>query len=155
MRNAVSLNDFFDSFMRDLNRVAVGYEPSIRMLDNIRTSGASTSFPPYDLEKLGDNHYRLSMAVAGYAPQDIDITVHDGMLTVEGKVANQEDRTFLYKGIAGRSFRRVFALAQYIEVSASSLENGILTIDFVQEVPEKLKPKKIEIGYKPTAELTM
>jgi molecular chaperone IbpA len=148
MRNTLTLDNYFDSMLRDLNRFAVGFEPRFRMLDTMRTAQAN-GFPPYDLEKIGDNSYRLSMAVAGYGPEDLEITVHQGVLTVEGKVSNSGDRNYLYKGIAGRSFKRTFCLEQYVSVTGSSLDNGVLTIDFVQEVPEALKPRRIEINTKP------
>ena len=148
MRNTLTLDNYLDNMLRDLNRFAVGFEPRFRMLDNMRAA-QTNSFPPYDLEKTGDNSYRLSMAVAGYSADDLEITVHEGVLTVEGKVNNSSDRNYLYKGIAGRSFKRTFWLEQYVSVTGSSLDNGVLTIDFVQEVPEALKPRRIEINTKP------
>ena len=146
MRNTLTLgNTAFDEIMRDLNRFAVGFEPTFKIIDNIRNASSSSGFPPYDLEQVSDNHYRLSMAVAGYGPDDLDITQSDGLLTVEGKVNKDENKTYLYKGIAGRSFKRSFYLNQWVRVTGSTLENGILVIDFVQEVPEALKPRKISI----------
>lgn len=147
MRNAtLTLNSYLDDVLRDLNRFAVGYEPTFRMLDTIRQGATSQGFPPYDLEKISDTHFRLSMAVAGYSADDLEITEHDGVLTVTGKVRNDEDRTYLHKGIAGRSFKRSFYLDQYVYVKGSDLQNGVLTIDFVKEVPEAMKPRKIAIG---------
>ena len=146
MRNTLTLgNTAFDEIMRDLNRFAVGFEPTFKIIDNIRNTSSSSGFPPYDLEQVSDNHYRLSMAVAGYGPDDLDITQSDGLLTVEGKVNKDENKTYLYKGIAGRSFKRSFYLNHWVRVTGSTLENGILVIDFVQEVPEALKPRKISI----------
>ena len=116
------------------------------MLDTIRPGAANQRFPPYDLEKISDTHFRLSMAVAGYSADDLEITEHDGVLTVTGKVRNDEDRTYLHKGIAGRSFKRSFYLDQYVYVKGSDLQNGVLTIDFVKELPEAMKPRKIAIG---------
>ena len=146
MRNTLTLgNTAFDEIMRDLNRFAVGFEPTFKIIDNIRNTSSSSGFPPYDLEQVSDNHYRLSMAVAGYGPDDLDITQSDGLLTVEGKVNKDENKTYLYKGIAGRSFKRSFYLNQWVRVTGSTLENGILVIDFVQEVPEALEPRKISI----------
>lgn len=146
MRNTLSLGTSnFEDLIRDFNRIAVGFEPTLRNLNSLRQSSATT-FPPYDLEKIGDHEYRLSMAVAGYSANDIDIVEHDGVLTVEGKVSNDTNRVYLHKGIAGRSFKRVFYMDQYVRVQHSTLENGILVIDFVQDVPEALKPKKITIN---------
>jgi molecular chaperone IbpA len=147
MRNAtLTLNSYLDDMLRDLNRFAVGYEPTIRMLDNLRSSNTNAGFPPYDLEKLSDTEFRLSMAVAGYGTEDLEITEQDGVLTVTGSVQNQADRSYLHKGIAGRSFKRHFYLDQHVYVKDSYLNNGILVINFVKEVPEALKPRTIVIN---------
>jgi molecular chaperone IbpA len=147
MRNTLSLQSpIFDDLLRDINRFAVGFDPVWKSLDTVRHSSPSTGFPPYDLEKVGEHGYKLSMAVAGYGADDLEITQHDGILTVEGKVNSDETRTFLYKGIAGRSFKRSFCLNQWIKVTETALDNGILTVTFVQEIPEALKPKKIQIN---------
>jgi len=146
MRNTLSLpTTSFEDLVRDLNRFAVGFEPTFRTLNALRQNSNNT-FPPYDLEKTGEHQYRLSMAVAGYSSEDLDIVEHDGVLTVEGRVTKEEGRTYLHKGIAGRNFKRVFYLDQYVRVSNSTLDNGILTIDFVHEVPDALKPKRITIN---------
>lgn len=152
MRGFTTLNDYFDEMFRDLNKVAVGFEPTFRMLDQVRNT-SSNSYPPYDLEKINDNQYRLSMAVAGFTSDDIDITLHDGVLTIEGKIKKEDTRTFLYKGIAGRSFKRTFYLNAYVAVENSNLADGILTIDFVHELPESMKPRKIAIGSTPVDNL--
>ena len=144
MRN-LTLTSAFDDFFRDFNRFAVGFEPTWRMLDQVRTT-QNTGYPPYDLESTGENTYRLSMAVAGFTADDLDITLQDGVLTIEGRVKQDDSRTFLHKGIAGRSFRRTFYLNAWVQVTGSNLNDGILTVDFVQEVPESLKPRKISIG---------
>lgn len=146
MRTAtISLDKYLDDLMRDLNRFAVGYEPTFRVLDHIRHN-SNQGFPPYDLEKISDTEFRLSMAVAGYSADDLDITEHNGVLTVSGKVQNDDNRTFLHKGIAGRNFTRTFYLDQYVYVTDSALDNGVLIINFRKDIPEALKPKKIAIG---------
>lgn len=142
----LTLNNYLDDMLRDLNRFAVGYEPTLRVLDNIRNT-SNQGFPPYDLERISDTEYRLSMAVAGYSADNLEILEHDGVLSITGKVTSEESRTYLHKGIAGRSFKRSFYLDQYVYVKDSHLENGVLTINFVKEVPEALKPRKIEIGH--------
>ena len=142
----LTLNNYLDDMLRDLNRFAVGYEPTLRVLDNIRNT-SNQGFPPYDLERISDTEYRLSMAVAGYSADNLEILEHDGVLSITGKVTPEESRTYLHKGIAGRSFKRSFYLDQYVYVKDSQLENGVLTINFVKEVPEALKPRKIEIGH--------
>ena len=145
MRSITNINDHLDDMMRDLNRFAVGFEPTFRILDQMR-SAPQPGYPPYDLESIGEDRYRLSMAVAGFSTEDLDITLHDGVLTINGKVKVEEKRHYLHKGIAGRNFRRSFYLNPMIRVTGSNLEDGILTIDFVQEIPESMKPRKIEIG---------
>lgn len=141
----LSLDKYMDDMLREMNRFAVGYEPTFRVLDHIRHN-SNQGFPPYDLEAISENEYRLSMAVAGYSGEDLEITEHNGVLTVTGRAEKDDTRTFLHKGIAGRSFTRTFYLDQYVFVDSSSLDNGVLTINFRKEVPEALKPRKIVIG---------
>jgi molecular chaperone IbpA len=150
MRSLTTFNNHLDDIFRDLNRFAVGFEPTIRMLDQVRNT-SSGGYPPYDLEQIDDTSYRLSMAVAGFTADDIDIMLHDGVLTIEGKVKQEDTKTYLHRGIAGRSFRRTFYLAAWIKVTGSNLADGILTIDFSQEIPEAMKPRKIVIGNSPVA----
>jgi molecular chaperone IbpA len=149
MRNGLTLDNYFNDILRDSYRFAVGLEPTLRALDTLRNNTTNTGFPPYDLEQTGENNYRLSMAVAGYGPEDLEITEQNGLLTVIGKIQNEDQRTYLYKGIAGRSFRRSFYLDQYVHVASSQLINGILVIEFVKEVPESMKPRRIEIQTSP------
>ena len=130
---SITLTSHLDEMFRDLNRFAVGFEPTLRMLDQVRTT-QNGGYPPYDLESTGDNTYRLSMAVAGFTSSELDITLQDGVLTIEGKVKQDDTRTYLHKGIAGRSFRRTFYLNTWVHVTGSNLANGILTVDFVQEI---------------------
>lgn len=145
MRSLTTLDNTVAEMLRDFNRFAVGFEPTFRMLDQVRNT-ATTGYPPYDLESIDEDRYRLSMAVAGFSAEDLDITLHDGVLTIEGKVNQEDARKYLHKGIAGRSFRRTFYLNSMIKVTGSNLANGILTIDFDQEIPENMKPRKIAIG---------
>lgn len=144
MRN-LTLTSAFDDFFRDFNRFSVGLEPTWRALEQVRTT-QNGGYPPYDLESTGENTYRLSMAVAGFTVDDLDLTLQDGVLTIEGRVKQDETRSFLHKGIAGRSFRRTFYLNTWVQVTGSSLNDGILTVDFEQEIPESMKPRKISIG---------
>lgn len=145
MRSLTTIDNTIADIFRDFNRFAVGFEPTFRMLDQVRST-ATTGYPPYDLESIGEDRYRLSMAVAGFTSEDLDITLQDGVLTIEGKVKQDEGKTYLHKGIAGRSFRRTFYLNSMIRVTESNLADGILTIDFEQEIPESMKPRKISIG---------
>lgn len=144
MRGVTTINDYLEDMFRDINRFTVGFEPTFKMFDNVRNT-AHNSYPPYDLEKIDDNKYRLSMAVAGFKSDEIDITLHDGVLTIEGKNEKDNSKNYLYKGIAGRNFKRVFYLNTYVEVKDTSLEDGILIINFEYELPESMKPRKISI----------
>ena len=150
MRSLTTINNHLDDIFRDLNRFAVGFEPTIRMLDQVRNT-SSGGYPPYDLEQIDEASYRLSMAVAGFTTDDIDITLYDGVLSIEGKVKQEESKNYLHRGIAGRRFRRTFYLAAWIKVTGSNLSDGILTIDFYQEIPEAMTPRKIAIGSTPAA----
>ena len=130
-----------------LFRSSVGFDRLAHMLDVAsHADEAGSGYPPYNIEKLGQDAYRVTMAVAGFAEKDIDITVQDTVLLVRGKVAEQNDgSTFLHRGIAGRAFERRFQLADHIEVRGARLENGLLHIDLVREVPEAMKPRRIEV----------
>lgn len=139
-------NTSFDDVFNELSRFAVGFEPTFRMLDKVRHS-AIDSYPPYDLEKIDDEHYRLTMAVAGFKAADIDITIKNGELEIVGKTEKEENKVYLHKGIAGRNFRKVFYINSWLKVKSSSLVDGMLVIDFEQELPESMKPRKIEIQY--------
>jgi molecular chaperone IbpA len=137
--------DYLDELFRDLNKFAVGFEPTFRMLDQVRNT-STNGYPPYNLESVGDDQYRLSIAVAGFTADDLEIVLHNGVLTIEGKAAKEDEKIYLHKGIAGRSFRRSFYLNSWVRVTGSNLADGILTIEFVREIPESMKPRKISIG---------
>lgn len=134
----------WDRFYRD----TIGYDPLFRMLDDPTGIFDSHKYPPYNILKNGDDEYRITLAVAGFRPEHIDVTVHDGMLTITGEIVDEiEDATtVLYKGIAARQFRRQFKLADSVQVKAADMENGLLHIDLLRLVPEEKKPKKIPIG---------
>ncbi|MBJ7418232.1 MAG: Hsp20 family protein, partial [Niveispirillum sp.] len=103
-------------------------------------------YPPYNIEKLGDDNYRITMAVAGFGLGDLEITAHPNLLIVQGKAKEQQAGTFLHRGIAGRAFERRFQLADHIRVNNAALENGLLHIELVREVPEAMKPRTIQIN---------
>lgn len=142
------IDTHLEDIFKDFSRLSVGFEPTFKLLDRIKntvhTSGGG--FPPYDLESIGEEQYRLSMAVAGFSEEDIDVTLQDGVLTIEGKSKSDDGKVFLHKGIAGRNFKRQFYLNSWIKVVGSELKNGILTIDFEQQMPDHMKPQKIVIG---------
>ena len=135
-----------------LFRSTVGFDRLARLVDSAtRFDDASAGYPPYNIEKTGDEDYRITMAVAGFATDEIDITVHENTLTVTGqaKQADAQSTQYLHRGIARRAFERRFQLADHIKVKGAALTNGLLDIELVREVPEQLKPRKIEIAGAP------
>lgn len=131
-----------------LYRTAIGFDRLADMLSNAqRVEGGG--YPPYNIEAHGEDQYRISMAVAGFAEGDLEIVTEQNTLVVSGERAEdreQEGREFLYRGIATRSFERRFQLADHVKVISARLENGLLHIDLQRELPERMKPRKIEIG---------
>lgn len=134
-------------------RSMVGFDRVFDMLENQARNGGGDNFPPFNIEKRGDDAYRITLAVAGYKPADLDITAQQNLLVVQGrKPAPAESDAgagaMLHVGIAQRGFERRFELADYVKVANAGLEDGLLTIDLVREVPEAMKPRKIAIGGK-------
>lgn len=132
-----------------LFRSSVGFDRVFNLLENAQRARAISDWPPYDIVKTGDDSYRISIAVAGFAQDDLDITFQSNLLTVTGK--NQEASTdgYLHRGIAGRPFEHRFELADHVSVNGADLNNGLLSIDLVRELPEALKPRKITIESAP------
>lgn len=131
-----------------LFRSTIGFDRLTRMVDAAsRLDNAALAYPPYNIEKTGEDAYRLTMAVAGFASDEVDVTVHENTLTVTGKTKTDEDGSrYLHRGIARRAFERRFSLADHIKVTGASLDNGMLHVDLVHEVPEEAKPRKIAIA---------
>ncbi len=136
-----------------LFRNAIGFDRLARIVDHaVQTAPATAqSYPPYNIEKLGEDAYRLTMAVAGFAPEEIELTVKDNTLFVTGRPAQAEtpQAELLYRGIAARAFERRFALADHIVVEGADLRNGLLHVGLKRVVPEALKPRRIPIGAAP------
>ena len=130
-----------------LFRSTIGFDRMQRLLDAAtRADEASLSYPPYNIEVVGEDAYRITMAVAGFSEDDLDITVKDNALAVSGTSRTDPDGvTYLHHGIAGRSFERRFQLADHIKVIGATLTNGLLHVDLVREIPEEMKPRKIAI----------
>lgn len=130
-----------------LFRSTVGFDHLSRMLDAAqRLDDTAFSYPPYNIEKLSEDDYRITMAVAGFAEADLDITVQDNTLVISGKAQREDDQAkYLHRGIAGRSFERRFQLADFIRVEGASLVNGLLHVALKREVPERMKPRSIKI----------
>ena len=129
-----------------LYRSTVGFDRVFDLLDNIGKA-ESAGYPPYNIERLDENDYRITLAVAGFGEDDIDIELKENALTVKGaREGADEGREFLYQGIAGRSFERRFQLAEHVEVAGASLVNGLLNIELKRVIPEAMKPRKIAIN---------
>ncbi|GAA5442242.1 small heat shock protein IbpA [Microbulbifer sp. NBRC 101763] len=131
-----------------LYRSAIGFDRMASLLDAMTTSEQKQpSYPPYDIELTGEDSYRISMAVAGFEQSELDIQVEQNRLTVSGKKPDESPRgNFLHRGIAARSFERRFQLADHVKVTDAKLANGLLHIELVREIPEAMKPRKIEIS---------
>jgi len=130
-----------------LYRSAIGFDRMASLLDTMTaTEQKQPAYPPYDIELTGDDSYRISMAVAGFEQSELDIQVEQNRLTVTGtKPDGNEQRNFLHRGIAARNFERRFQLADHVKVTDAKLENGLLHIQLVREIPEAMKPRKVEI----------
>ena len=136
-----------------LFRSTIGFDRLTRLVDAAtRVDSASLAYPPYNIEKTGEDAYRLTMAVAGFARDELDITVHENTLIVTGKAQKEDENgRYLLRGIARRAFERRFSLADHIKVNGASLDYGLLHVDLVREVPEAMKPRQIAItGSAPT-----
>jgi molecular chaperone IbpA len=139
-------------------RSTVGFDRLFDMLENSTLGQAQENYPPFDLIKLGDNDYRIELAVAGFKPDEIDITAQQNVLLVSGRKNEETDEKgndYVYRGIATRSFERRFALADHIQVRGADMKDGLLSIELVREIPEAMKPKKISIGDQPASRKTI
>ena len=138
MRNAFDFSPY--------RRSSVGFDRLFDMLENSSLGPNGEGYPPFDLIKLDDNRYRIEIAVAGFKREDIDITAQQNVLIVSGEKVDESGPDYVHRGIANRSFERRFALADHIEVRGADLRDGMLSLDLVREIPEAMKPRKIEIG---------
>ncbi|MDE2005893.1 MAG: Hsp20 family protein [Rhodospirillales bacterium] len=130
-----------------LFRTAIGFDRLARLADSVAAAGETPSYPPYNIDKLGEDSYRLTMAVAGFRAEDLDIVVKDNVLTVSGRMAQDAaPGEALYRGIAGRAFERRFTLADHIVIEGADLRDGLLHVGLKRVVPEALKPRRIAIG---------
>jgi len=128
-------------------RSMVGFDRLFDMLENQGRAQSGDKYPPFNIERRGDDAYRITIAVAGFKPADIDITAQQNLLVVQGKKGEESSEgQYLHVGIAQRGFERRFELADFVRVDSANLEDGLLVIDLVREIPEAMKPKKIAIG---------
>jgi molecular chaperone IbpA len=132
-------------------RTTIGFDRVLDVINNNRHLDGQDNYPPYDILRTGEDTYRVSLAVAGFAPEDIAITAQQNMLLVAGRKSENTEHQYLYQGISARNFERQFSLEDHVEVDGASFENGLLQIDLVRKVPEAMKPRRIEIETKPAA----
>lgn len=131
-------------------RATVGFDRLFDFLESgARGDAAQDNYPPFDIERMGDDRFRITLAVAGFGPSDLDITSHQNLLTIQGRKAERDadkERNFVHLGIANRAFERRFELADFVRVDGADLKDGLLVIDLVREVPEAMKPRKINLA---------
>jgi molecular chaperone IbpA len=126
-------------------RSTIGFDRLFDLLDETQ-HGPEDNYPPYNIERLAEDRYQISLALAGFTPDEITITAEQNVLTVEGRKADKEQREFLYQGISARPFKRQFNLADHVQVKSASFDNGLLRIELFREIPEAMKPRRIAIN---------
>ena len=147
MKLAEKENKMVSSFAWDLFKdpFFIGFNREMERLSNVQLASRQTNYPPYDLIKVDEDTFKLSLAVAGFSKENIDVSVDNGTLIIKGEIAESNNSEVIHKGIAGRKFTRTFALGEYMEVIGAKLEDGMLHIDVERIVPEEKKPKSIKI----------
>ncbi|MBV9235073.1 MAG: Hsp20 family protein [Xanthobacteraceae bacterium] len=132
-------------------RSTVGFDRLFDLMDQAGSWSTDDNYPPYNIERIGQDQYRISLALAGFRPEEVTITAEQNVLTVEGTKTRKPDAEYLYQGISARPFRRVFNLADYVQVKGATFVDGLLQVDLVREVPEAMKPRRIAINGSPPA----
>ena len=127
-------------------RSTVGFDRLFDLIDESTRWTGEDNYPPYNIERTDEDHYQISLALAGFTPQEVTVTAEQDVLTVEGRKAEKADHQYLYHGISARPFRRVFNLADYVQVKGATFVDGLLKIELVREVPEAMKPRRIAIN---------
>ena len=127
-------------------RSTVGFDRLFDLIDDSLRYTGEDHYPPYNIERTGEDQYCISLALAGFTPEDIAITAEQNVLAVEGRRSEKNDHQYLYQGISARPFRRQFNLADYVQVKGASFDSGVLKIELIREVPEAMKPRRIEIN---------
>jgi molecular chaperone IbpA len=127
-------------------RSTIGFDHLADLVDSTLRQAGEDHYPPYNIERTSEDHYRISLAIAGFGPDDIAVIAEQNALTIDGRKPEKAAGEYLYQGIAARPFRRVFNLADYVQVKEASFRDGLLIIDLVREVPEAMKPRRIHIG---------
>ncbi len=129
-----------------LYRNAIGFDRLFNLMEANNSKSNSAGYPPYNIEQRDENNYRITMAVAGFAEDQLELTQKENTLLVRGERKTEDDKNYIYQGIAERDFERKFQLADYVKVVGAQMENGLLHIDLEREIPEAMQPRKIEIG---------
>ena len=142
MRTNIDLTPF--------RRSTVGFDRLFDLLESGPSLLGGETYPPFDLTSDGEDRYRITLAVAGFKPEEVDLTAQQNLLIVSGRKAEQDDKGYIHRGIAARSFERRFVLGDYVQVKNAELKDGLLEIELVREIPEEMKPKKIQIGSGPS-----
>ena len=126
-------------------RSTIGFDRLFDLAETAQRAGED-NYPPYNIERLGEDRYQISLAVAGFAPDDISVTAEQNVVTIEGQKPDKAEREYLYRGISARPFKRQFNLADYVQVKTAAFNNGLLQIELLREIPEAMKPRRIAIG---------
>ena len=126
-------------------RSTIGFDRLFDLAETAQRAGED-NYPPYNIERLGDDRYQISLAVAGFSPDDITVTAEQNVVTIEAGKTEKTEREFLYRGISTRAFKRQFSLADHVQVKSATFDNGLLKIELVREIPEAMKPRKIAIA---------
>jgi molecular chaperone IbpA len=137
----VAMNLNLDPFWRS----SIGFDRLLELMDESLRYQPENNYPPYNILRTGENSYRISLAVAGFKPEQVSVTVQQNTLIVAGQVSQKSDQTYMHRGIAARDFERRFSLADFVEVKDATFEDGLLQIDLVRELPDAMRPKRIEI----------
>jgi molecular chaperone IbpA len=126
-------------------RSTIGFDRLFDLLDETQRT-TEDHYPPYNIERLGEDRYQISLALAGFTPDEVAVTAEQNVLIVEGRKSDQDQHEYLYQGISARPFKRQFNLADYVQVKTAAFENGLLRVELVREIPEGMKPRRIAIG---------
>ena len=137
-----------------LGRYTVGFDNLFDLINQTARNEGNDRYPPYNILRTGQDSFRISVAVAGFAPSDLSITAEQNLLTLSGRQAEEEEKEYLFRGIAGGNFERKFNLGEYVEVDNAAIDNGLLHIDLVRRIPDAVKPRKIAIAGTPAPSVT-
>jgi molecular chaperone IbpA len=129
-------------------RSTIGFDRLFDLVETAQRTGED-NYPPYNIERLGEDRYQISLAVAGFSPDEISVTAEQNVVTIEGSKSDEPEREYLYRGISARPFKRHFNLADYVQVKSASFDNGLLRIELIREIPEAMKPRRIAINAAP------